>query len=192
MNKKGILITVVCVLVLAVGGGAAVLKNVFSSDKNTAPTEYATDGVLSETHIPEDAFVEGTEVVLTDGTDIKTQETVSESEFQENFSNIKYSGKEFTVDRVVDHTTGEQINPRVVFGNGYKECHLKFTSDSELELYLDTVSGTVKHGKYEIYEYELFVTYDEGASTEYNIILDNSGNLQYIIVNYGDYDVYFV
>ncbi len=192
MNKKVILITVVCVLVLVAGVGVVAFKNTVSTNKDINKTGSVNESILTETHVSEDFFIEGTEVVLIDDTNAKNQETVSESEFQKNFNNITYSGKNFTVERVVDHTTGEQINPRVVFGNEYKACYLKFTSETDLQLYLDTASGNVKKGKYEIYEYGLFVTYDGGTSTEYNIILDNGGNLEYIIVNYGDYDVYFV
>ncbi len=96
-----------------------------------------------------------------------------------------------TVKFVVDHSTGAEAPPRVVFGEGYSYCYAAFDSDGTFEMCIDPASGAIRTGTYRLYDNIVAVQYSDGVASEYDILTDEYGNITHIIVNYGDYDVYF-
>ena len=96
-----------------------------------------------------------------------------------------------TVKYVVDHTTGAQTSPRVVFGEYYTYCYAAFSEDKRFEICLDPTSGELRKGSYTIYGNIVSVVYDDGVGSEYELLTDEEGNITHVIVNYGNYDVYF-
>lgn len=96
-----------------------------------------------------------------------------------------------TVKFVVDHSTGAEASPRVVFGEAYTYCYAAFDSGKSFEICLDPASGAIRTGTYQIYGDIIAVEYDDGVASEYDILTDEEGNITHIIVNYGDYNVYF-
>ena len=98
----------------------------------------------------------------------------------------------YRITAVVDHTTGVESSPREVFGKYYAECYLAFSSDGRFRLYINPASGDLLTGSYQVYDDVISVRYDSGIGSEFNIWMkDNSTEIDCIIVNYGDYDVYF-
>ena len=96
-----------------------------------------------------------------------------------------------TVKYVVDHSTGAQVSPRVVFGAAYTYCFAAFNEDGSFEICLDPTSGAIRKGTYAIYGKVVSVVYSDGVGSEYELLTDETGKITHIIVNYGDYDVYF-
>lgn len=98
----------------------------------------------------------------------------------------------FSIARIIDHTDGSECTPREVFGKLYYYCYLSFKSNGEFELCINPSSGDILTGEYCLYDDVISIEYADGTGSEYTIISDNEGGVDYIIVNYGDYDVYFV
>lgn len=96
-----------------------------------------------------------------------------------------------SIQYVVDHSTGAQESPRVAFGESYRYCYASFNADRSFEMCVDPSSGVVRRGTYEIYGDIMSVEYSDGGGSEYEMLTDDSGNITHIIVNYGDYDIYF-
>ena len=96
-----------------------------------------------------------------------------------------------SVQFVVDHSTGAEASPRVVFGEDYAVCYLVFSEKKTFEMCLDPASGSIRTGTYEIYDDVVSVSFDDGGGSEYDLLFDEDGNITHVIVNYGDYDVYF-
>ena len=78
-----------------------------------------------------------------------------------------------------------------MFGEDYKYCYAAFDADKTFEMCLDPTAGTIRKGTYEIYGNVVSVVYEDGSGSEYDILTDESGNITHVIVNYGDYAVYF-
>ncbi|MBR2715618.1 MAG: hypothetical protein IKB73_05370 [Ruminococcus sp.] len=99
----------------------------------------------------------------------------------------------FSIDRIVDHTINEVVQPRVVFGSGYvsTDNYIKFDSNGNFEMYLSGYNNNVTSGKYTEYYDTIYVEYTDGTAAEYIVEYDSSGTIGYIVVNYGDYDIYF-
>ncbi len=93
---------------------------------------------------------------------------------------------------VVDNSTGAEASPRVVFGKDYSLCYIAFSPNKSFEMCLDPVSETTRTGTYQIVGDIVSVVYDDdGSGSEYDILVDEEGNITHVIVNYGDYSVYF-
>ena len=99
----------------------------------------------------------------------------------------------FEIEYIIDHTTSQQVSPRVVFGSSYNvaDNYIKFDSNGSFEMYLSGYFNNTKKGTYKLYDNVISVNYDDGTASEYDVTYTDSGVISYIIVNYGDYDVYF-
>ena len=97
----------------------------------------------------------------------------------------------FKVVRIYDRAADSDVTAREVFGKLYYECYLSFGSDGSFELLLNPVADEVRKGTYKVYGDVISVVYSDGGGSEFNIITDDSGGVDYILVSYGDYDVYF-
>ena len=115
----------------------------------------------------------------------------SDDYISDNADDVVYST--FVISRVVDHTTGQDVQPRVVFGSGYKEgdSYIKFDTKGHFEMFFSGYFNKVKTGTYAEHGDVIYVVYDNGSAVEYDIQYNEDGIITYIKVNYGDYDVYF-
>lgn len=97
----------------------------------------------------------------------------------------------YRVRLVYDHTTGGEVTAREVFGKLYSYCSLQFYSGGNFEMCINPTSGEIRRGAFKVYDDVISVIYDDGKGAEFSIIADSPGDIDYILVNYGDYDVYF-
>lgn len=107
------------------------------------------------------------------------------------YSDDIVSVESYNISRIVDHTTGAEVTAREVFGKLYYYCYLAFRSDGSFEMCLNPVADELRTGTYKIYGDVISVEYSDGAGSEFDVISDSSGGIDYIVVSYGDYDVYF-
>ena len=194
MNKK-ILVIIGLAAAIAVSGGVIAVTTADSGHEKTRDTSGSESSYVqtddSSTDDTDDSQPDASVPVIEDETEhvlpTRQSETVVPSvPFEEQLISA-----EFTVQYALDHVTGDEVSPRVVFGASYGSCYAWFGDDGRFELCLDPSSGTVRSGDYHIVGNVVSVEYDSGAGAEYDIITDNEGNITYLIVNYGDYDVYF-
>ncbi len=202
MNPKVIAIVGLSVALAVSGGVIAATSNASKPIKraNTAPTVVAdtvddpTDGYYDngweESFPAEDPVTDITEYIPNDEGDSVPTGYEDHAE-----PSVPYEEQLITaamsVQYVVDHSTGAETSPRVVFGESYSYCYASFDSDKRFEMCLDPASGMIRKGTYAIYGDVVSITYDDGTGSEYDILTDEDGNITHIIVSYGDYDVYF-
>jgi len=197
MNKK-VLVVVGLAIILAVSGGVIALTTQNSPQPgNTNQTDASqvssdptnsSDIDVDETDHPTDVSVEDlTDATKSDTVPTDTDATVDPSvPFEEQIVSASMS-----VQYVVDHSTGAEASPRVVFGPDYNYCYVAFNTDKSFEMCVDPASGMIRKGTYQIYGDVVSVEYDDGVGSEYDILTDEYGNITHVIVNYGDYDIYF-
>ncbi len=195
MNRK-IIVIVALAAVLAAGVGVYSASHSGTSldgEKEydlTAAADNAADDAVEEDAIA--TVIEG-ETYDSDVEESIVNEALSTIDVEDTAPDYadEIVSTTFRVKRTVDHTTGEEVSPRVVLGTGYAQCYIKFDTDGNFELFIDASSGKIKQGTYELFDSIISVTYGDGIGTEYDIISDDFETIAYIIVNYGDYDVYF-
>lgn len=191
MAKK-VTITVLSLLIVA---GAIVGVTLYTNnDDNTTATEPTQQ--ISNVAVD----VEDATDAPTDSTDTTQTESVAENETVANdgSNTDDITTTDFTIEKVVDHTTGEQVPPRVVFGLGFSrdDNYIKFSSDGTFEMYLSgflsqTTKGIFVEHEDPVYDDYIYVEFEDGRSYEYEVEYDDNGNISYIIVPYGDYSIYF-
>ena len=190
MNKK-ILAIVGMAVVIAAAGGVATLTLSNNNDRAGESSPTSSSSQLVDTDSPTDSSTEAiadTEAATEAPAD--APETVSDDP-EIGYAQYLTTSENFYISRVVDHTTSEECTIREVFGTVYRYCFLRFTSSDRFELCLNPVSGETRAGSYELYGDLISVEYDDGSGSEFTIIPGDDGGIGYIIVNYGDYDVYF-
>lgn len=149
-----------------------------SKQPDPAPTEEATDAPsTAPTQAPTESRTE------------PVTEHASENDIH-GYGKILTSAGSYRVERVYDHVRRREATPREVFGKSYSSCYLLFR-DGYLELCVNPSSGEIRRGTYHIFDDVISVKYQNGTGSEFNIITNSSGGIDSIIVNYGDYDVYF-
>ena len=134
------------------------------ADVTEAPAEDPTEDVEAETE-PEEETVGDEPVNADDGADSSSTYLLADTSY--------------SVARVFDHSIGQQSTPREVFGSLYGSCYLSFSSDGSFADPASYQGGELSYDKY-----------SDGSGSEYTIC-SSDGQIDYIIVNYGDYDVYF-
>lgn len=99
----------------------------------------------------------------------------------------------FTIERVYDLDLQQEVQPRVVFGTGYKDSdnYIKFDNGGNFEMYLSGYLSKTTFGTYELYDDYIFVEFENGTAAEYDIVYDDSGVVSYIIVDYAEYEIFF-
>lgn len=153
---------------------------------STGDDEFMDEDMADETVLDGESFeVEATE------NDKKDDYVPSDEHLTDNAEDVIYS--EFSISKIVDHTTGEEVSPRVVFGYGYKdgESYIKFDSTGTFELYFSGYFNTTTKGTFSEHDNIIYVEYEDGSAAEYDIRYNDSGIISYIKVNHGDYDIYF-
>lgn len=147
-----------------------------------AVTETTTDVVTetAPTDAPESTVAETTaaEAVPTDPEPTEVERSLS------------VLGK-LSITRVVDHSSGNECSAREVLGSMHNSCYLAFGDGGRLELYINPSLGVASKGSYTFDNDSIFVTYDDGTATEFRVIYGDSDEIGYIVVNHGDYDIYF-
>lgn len=124
-------------------------------------------------------------------TEPETEYKPDSSELDDNTDDITTTN--FKISQVVDHTTGEVVQPRVVFGSGFNvgANYITFDSTGKFEMYFSGFSDVTRAGTYEDHGEIIYVEYTDGKAAEYDLVRDSDNKIIYIVVNYGDYDVYF-
>ena len=194
MSKKALVI-VGLAAVLAVSGGAISIAGSNSSKpveggSNTVAATDAPDNVAPEDNVtPTDSPTEAVQ----DETSAEVEDnTVSlDGDDKYGYEDDIVSVDSFGVSTIIDNTDGRVCTAREVFGNLYYYCYLAFKSDGTFELCVNPVAGEIRKGRYSIYGNVISVLYNDGSGAEYDIVSNASGDVDYIIVKYGDYDVYF-
>lgn len=200
MNNKVIAIIGLAAAIAVSSGVVAItsdnVKQNKQADKTSAATSAYTDPIEDT---PDDVIEGSTQIVdFTEGipeeteTEANAAPTGSDSTVEPSVPfEEQIISETMTVKFIVDHSTGAEASPRVVFGEGYTYCYAAFDSDKSFEMCLDPASGAIRRGTYQIYDDIIAVEYDDGVASEYDILTDEYGNITHIIVNYGDYNVYF-
>lgn len=191
MTKK--IITIVCMaVVIALFTGAITF---FSSgcgkddDSDPTLTVVPTEDVTAPDDPATEAPDETEAIIPTEAeTDAPTEAVDPDSH---GYTAILSSAETYRIRRVYDHTVGGEVTAREVFGKLYSYCSLTFADDGTFELCINPNSGETRRGTYMVYDDVISAEYDDGVGTEFRIITDGSGEIDSILVNYGDYDVYF-
>ncbi len=192
--KKFWIILICVVLVVALSVGAYFF---FDSDKkDVKPTVPVSNETLSEEDEYMDDDMSGEDVLDGDTFEDDPSEDVDDftpddEYLTDNTDDVIHSS--FKISRVVDHTTGEEVKPRVVFGAGFNvdSNYIKFDSSGNFEIFFSGYFTEVKKGTFVEHDDLIFVEYTDGNAAEYEIKYNADGIISYIVVNYGDYDVYF-
>lgn len=191
MAKKVTIIVLSVILVLAVGAGAFLYLS--SSDNNDKTEEtFATHEVyLDEDKSEQDYIIDTTEKTETEATQYSDDFIPSDDNLSDNTVDVVTTN--FTIERIVDHTTGEEVSGRVVFGKSFNQDanYIVFDSNGNFEINLSGYLDEAKKGKYTEYGNIIYVEFEDGKAAEYNVKYTDDGIISYIVVNYGDYDVYF-
>lgn len=189
MAKK---VTIAVLSVLIVAGTVAGVYFYNADNGVGATTSQETTAVTDETYADNDYDYSQDEAVSDIiESDDATEFLPSDEQISDNTSDVVTT--EFSIEQVVDHTTDEIVQPRVVFGSGYNpyENYIKFSTDGDFEIYFTGFSNEVVYGTYTEYDDVIYVEYEDKTAAEYDIIHNSDGIISHIIVNYGDYDVYF-
>lgn len=194
MAKKIFIWVLVALLVIALCVGAYFYFT--QDDKPLDDNKVATETV--ETASPAEEFLDedmsGEEYIIDDSEESEESRndyTPSDDSLSDNTSSITTT--KFTISKVVDHTTSQQVQPRVVFGSGFNsnDNYIRFDSNGNFEIYFSGYFNDKTTGVYTAYDDIIYVEYTDGSAAEYDIIRGEDDIIKYIIVNYGDYDVYF-
>ncbi len=189
MAKKVTLIVLAVVLVAATFTGVYFLNN--GKDNKNANSSTPNEIYLDEDMSGEEYILDTTEssdtAIETDPDDfIPIDDHLSDNTLDITTTN-------FTIDRIIDHTTGEAVSGRVVFGKSFNadENYIKFDSNGNFEIYLSGYLDDTKKGTYTEYDNIVYVEFEDGTAAEYDVKYADNGIISYIVVNYGDYDIYF-
>ena len=195
MSKK-ILVIVGMAIVIAASGGVIALN---SGSGSTGGTSDASSAAVTEAE-PDNGDPGEVSDISVDDLDESIDETpVETNAAPTSFGTVEPSvsfdqqiaERTMFIKFVVDHSTGAEASPRIVFGESYDSCYIVFSPNKTFELCVDPSSGMTRSGSYEIVGDLISVTYDNGNGAEYDILVDEEGNLTHVIVSYGDYDIYF-
>lgn len=124
--------------------------------------------------------------VMIDGHLVEPYAPMEELPETQRFLNDKY-----TIQRVLDAESGEELSLQVVLGKYYGDCSISTYTDGTLELCLSPSTGEVRKGIYSIYNDILYVDYGDDRIEQYPIIYAENAVIESIIVSDGVYDYYF-
>lgn len=96
----------------------------------------------------------------------------------------------YSIKRVVERNSGDEISPQLVFGKYYGGCYLNLYSDSTAEICLNPSTGISEKGSYTIAESTISIDFGKDRAAEYSIVYGEN-RIENIIVVSGEYDVYF-
>lgn len=195
MTKKTTIIILSVVLVLAVAVGALLYLNSYfeNAKKVSTPDEIpVSDEIyLDENMTIEEYIIDTQDAQTEDSTQQNSDFVPSDSNLSDNTAEV--STTNFTIERIVDHTTNEEVGGRVVFGKSFNkdENYIKFDSKNNFEINLSGYLDKPTKGTYTVQDNVIFVEFEDGKAAEYDVKYTDNGVISFIIVNYGDYDIYF-
>lgn len=165
---------------------STVVSSTESDDSLSEDDEFMDEDMSDENYIDGDTFEEDLSQ-----TDSKDDFTPSDDLLADNTEDVAYS--KFIITKVIDHTTEEEVQPRVVFGYGFNadDSYIKFDLSGNFEMNCSGYFNNVKKGKYKEHDDIIYVEYEDGSAAEYDIKYNDAGVIIYIKVNYGDYDIFF-
>lgn len=193
MAKK---VTAILVSLFVVAG--AVVGVYFYQQSEVSPASQATEATaatevyLDESLEDEDYVVEESDETEAAAFDDDDNDFVpSDDSLANNTDDITTT--KFTIERVYDLSTKQDVQPRVVFGSGFRasDNYIKFDSQGNFEMYVSGYLSETTVGSYEEFSDFIYVEFEDGTAAEYDIEYDDSGVISYIIVDYGDYEIYF-
>lgn len=163
-----------------------------SSDKQKPTSAIVSEQYLDEDMGDEEYVVDDKKSEETEATETAEDYTPADEDLADNTADISTTNF-FSIGRIVDHTTGEEVQGRVVFGKGFNqdENYIKFNADGYFEIYLSGYLNEVTKGNYTKYDDIIYVEFEDGRAAEYDVEYTENGIISYIMVNYGDYDIYF-
>lgn len=171
MNKKASFIAGVIFISVAVLLFFAIRSFKCPSANVAFPTEAAASSISETSYTTDSGSTE---------TQLRTEASAGAADADPGFSDVIQSSR-FTVSKVIDEKTGEEISPRVALGTSYNDCYLSFDDDSRFELYL----ANLREGVYEINDNIISVVYSDGKGAEFTILSDENA----VSVPYGEYNV---
>ena len=203
MSRKALVIVGLAVVVAASTGVAFASNSdtahVRGADADPAVSDIAYDGAYTDDHTVSDPDTsvsydtdESVEDIHDDSkTDIEDADSEDITSDTANDDGDDANDVSFEIKRVIDTSTGEEASPRVVFGKYYHSCYLVLYSDRTLTLSLNPSADIDLTGSYTISGDTMSVDYGDDIGAEYRIIYADNGDIDYIIVNSGGYDIYF-
>lgn len=192
-KKVTISLLAVLIIVLLVIGIYFFTQGGFSdSDKQKATSAVVSEQYLDEDMGDEEYVVDETKAEKSEATENSGDYKPADKDLADNTTDISTTNF-FSIGRIVDHTTGEEVQGRVVFGKGFKqdENYIKFDAEGYFEIYLTGYLNEVTKGEYTKYDDIIYVEFEDGKAAEYDVEYTENGIISYIMVNYGDYDIYF-
>lgn len=189
MSKK-VLVIIALAVVIAVSGGVVTYMSTTGGGRSADPTSAET---LPNENVQNDNTQNDILPSETDQTDDArpTSSSGSGSGDSYGYADALIQAGTYRIARVVDHVEGGDASAREVFGKLYSYCSLAFYDDGSFDLCINPTSGEIRRGTYQIYGDVIAVVYDNGAGSEFDVISNDYNEIVYIVVNYGDYDVYF-
>ena len=193
---KKVLIIILCVLLLIGAGVFAYFYFDLGADDSAKPTVAVNNETLSSEDEYMDEDMSSQDVLDGEAFEVGSDDDVddfvpSDEYLEDNADDVIFC--DFKICRIVDHTTSEEVKGRVVFGSGFNEAdsYIKFDNDGNFEMFLSDYLNKTKRGNFTEHDSLIYVEYEDGTAAEYDIVYNDEGIISYIIVNYGDYDIYF-
>ncbi len=195
MAKK-IIIPILSVLIVAGAAAGAYFYTQSDSEVSGISAETVTveeefDGFMDEDLEEEEYIVDDTDSIQEEVNGEHDEFVPSNDSLSDNTDEV--TSTNFSIEKIVDHTTGEQVQPRVVFGSGFNinDNYIRFDTDYNFELYISGYLNSTTKGTFTQYDDIIYVEYEDGTSAEYDVTYTDDGVISHIVVNYGDYDIYF-
>lgn len=173
MAKKVVIVVASVLIVALVVGAVFVIKN-DNKDTSTKSEETVTIQSSFSTSDEKETF----STMINEST-----ETVNKIQQQ-------IVSKNLSVIKCIDTYDDKEITPREVLGEDYLNSYIEFDTDNNFRMNL---GYNAKSGTYKI-DYdknEIRVIYNDDTESIYRVILDDQQNIEYIIVPYGEFEVYF-
>ena len=184
MGKKIAAILLALVLVGASGAGVYIWSSTKSDkDKNTATVSTTVTATVNTTGTQKPTG----NTAASSNTDASL-ESDTQQEPEDNTETVETTN--LTVLRVVDTTSDSEVTAREVLGEEYGSSYIKLNSDRTFRINLGYKgkSGTYKKDSI---NNTISVVYDDDSTDKFTYSTDDSGNIAYLIVPYGDYEIYF-
>lgn len=193
MAKK---VSLILLSVLVVAGACVGVYFYQQGDVDTSLTDATDTSVTEAVFLDEDTgdtdyIVAETEASQDKSPDSDNDFVPSDDSISDNTADVVTT--KFTIERVYDLSLQQEVQPRVVFGTGYKQSdnYIKFDTNGNFEMYLSGYLSTTTVGTYKEYDGFIYVEFENGTAAEYDIVYDDAGLISYIIVDYGEYEIYF-
>ncbi len=193
MAKK---VSLILLSVLVVAGACVGVYFYQQGDVDTSHTDATDTSVTEAVFLDEDTgdtdyIIAETEASQDKSPDSDNDFVPSDDSISDNTADVVTT--KFTIERVYDLSLQQEVQPRVVFGTGYKQSdnYIKFDTNGNFEMYLSGYLSTTTVGTYKEYDGFIYVEFENGTAAEYDIVYDDAGLISYIIVDYGEYEIYF-